>query len=112
MYFGSVRFFKHLIIAVIALLIIVPCVICGVLTVQKNEQDQEIAELRQEVGALRLNGSKESYTPEELMELYKTALAEKDEFLKLLYGYDGASYTLNTMTDVGFAVRETANSFE
>lgn len=92
MYFGSVRFFKHLIIAVIALLIIVPCVICGVLAVQKNEQEQEIAELRQEVGALRLNGSKESYTAEELMELYKTALAEKDEFLKLLYGYDGARY--------------------
>ena len=92
MYFGSVRFFKHLIIAVIALLIIVPCVICGVLTVQKNEQEQEIAELRQEVGALRLNGSKESYTAEELMELYKTALAEKDEFFKLLYGYDGARY--------------------
>lgn len=35
-----------------------------------------------------------------------------DEIFSQNYGYDGASYTLGTMTDVGFAVRETANSFE
>ena len=43
----------------------------------------------------------------------KCTIAPKtDEVFSQNYGYDGASYTLNTMTDVGFAVRETANSFE
>ena len=41
-----------------------------------------------------------------------TITPKTDEVFSQNYGYDGASYTLNTMTDVGFAVRETANSFE
>lgn len=41
-----------------------------------------------------------------------TITPKTDEVFSQNYGYDGASYTLNTLTDVGFAVRETANSFE
>lgn len=41
-----------------------------------------------------------------------TITPKTDDVFSQNYGYDGGSYTLNTMTDVGFAVRETANSFE
>ena len=41
-----------------------------------------------------------------------TITPKTDEVFSQNYGYDSASYTLNALTDVGFAVRETANSFE
>lgn len=45
MYFGSVRFFKHLILTVTALLIIVPTVICIILAVDNNKKAAEIDRL-------------------------------------------------------------------
>lgn len=45
MYFGSVRFFKHLILTVTALLIIVPTVLCIILAVDNNKKAAEIDRL-------------------------------------------------------------------
>ena len=53
MYIGSVKFFKHLIITVLLLLIIVPTVLCIVFGVQGMEKDREILALRAEISALK-----------------------------------------------------------
>ena len=45
MYFGSVRFFKHLILTVVALLIIVPTILCIVLLCDNNSKSAEIDRL-------------------------------------------------------------------
>ena len=45
MYFGSVRFFKHLILTVIALLIITPTVLCIVLVGDNIKKADEISRL-------------------------------------------------------------------
>lgn len=45
MYFGSVRFFKHLILTVTALLIIVPTVLCIIFAVDNNKKAAEIDRL-------------------------------------------------------------------
>ncbi|MBQ2799214.1 MAG: polysaccharide deacetylase [Ruminiclostridium sp.] len=45
MYFGSVRFFKHLILTVVALLIIVPTVLCIILLCDNNSKSAEIDRL-------------------------------------------------------------------
>ncbi|MBQ8930949.1 MAG: polysaccharide deacetylase [Ruminiclostridium sp.] len=45
MYFGSVRFFKHLILTVVALLIIVPNVLCIILLCDNNSKSAEIDRL-------------------------------------------------------------------
>lgn len=53
MYIGSVKFFKHLIITVLLLLIIVPTVLCIVFGIQGMEKDKEISALRAEISALK-----------------------------------------------------------
>ena len=45
MYFGSVRFFKHLILTVAALLIIVPTVLCIILFIDNAKKSAEIEQL-------------------------------------------------------------------
>ncbi|MBP3923295.1 MAG: polysaccharide deacetylase [Ruminiclostridium sp.] len=45
MYFGSVRFFKHLILTVVALLIIVPTILCIILLCDNNSKSAEIDRL-------------------------------------------------------------------
>ncbi|MBQ8791442.1 MAG: polysaccharide deacetylase [Ruminiclostridium sp.] len=45
LYFGSVRFFKHLILTVVALLIIVPTILCIVLLCDNNSKSAEIDRL-------------------------------------------------------------------
>lgn len=51
MYFGSVRFFKHLILTVTALLIIVPTVLCIILAVDNNKKSEEIDRLNSRLSA-------------------------------------------------------------
>lgn len=53
MYIGSVKFFKHLIITVLLLLIIVPTILCIVFGIQGMEKDKEISALRAEISALK-----------------------------------------------------------
>lgn len=51
MYFGSVRFFKHLILTVTALLIIVPTVLCILLAVDNGKKSDEIDRLNSQLSA-------------------------------------------------------------
>lgn len=51
MYFGSVRFFKHLILTVTALLIIVPIVLCILLAVDNSKKSEEIDRLNSQLSA-------------------------------------------------------------
>lgn len=51
MYFGSVRFFKHLILTVTALLIIVPTVLCIIFAVDNNKKAAEIDRLNSRLSA-------------------------------------------------------------
>lgn len=51
MYFGSVRFFKHLILTVTALLIIVPTVLCIIFAVDNAKKSEEIDRLNSRLSA-------------------------------------------------------------
>lgn len=92
MYFGSVKFFKHLIVGVTVLLIIVPCVFCIVLGIKLSESEAQIEKLKADVGELKLSGHQLSYTPDELFSLYKENLENKQGFLDLAYQYDEGLY--------------------
>lgn len=92
MYFGSVKFFKHLIVGVTLLLIIVPWIFIVLLNVKLSESEEQIKELKADVGELKLSGHQLSYTPEELFSLYKENLENKQGFLDLAYQYDESLY--------------------
>lgn len=92
MYFGSVRFFKHVIVGVTILLIVIPCVILAVTAVKLGEAEAENKELRIELSEYRVLGHKSEYTAEELFELYKENLADKEGFLKLAGEFDSQAY--------------------
>ena len=53
MYIGSVKFFKHLIITVVLLLITVPMALCIVFGVSGAEKDREISSLKAEIAVLK-----------------------------------------------------------
>ncbi len=57
MYFGSVRFFKHLILTVTALLIIVPTVLCILLAVDNGKKSAEIDRLNSCLSAQDISSS-------------------------------------------------------
>ncbi len=90
MYFGSVRFFKHLILGAVALLIVIPVVISIVLGAENERKNREIAQLEQKLSqAAAANG--DTLTADELFILYKNT-EDKEAFLKLLSEYDGELY--------------------
>lgn len=91
MYFGSVKFFKHLIIGVIILAIAVPTGISIGLSVSNKKKSDEINSLKEQISALSLTASAELDTPEGLFEVYKK-LENKEAFLKLLSEHDSALY--------------------
>lgn len=78
MYFGSVRFFKHVIMAVIALLIIIPVIFSIVLSGDNSQKSQELSRLADENA--RLTALADYYSGE-------TALTA-DDILKLLENTD------------------------
>ncbi|MBR5088838.1 MAG: polysaccharide deacetylase [Ruminiclostridium sp.] len=92
MYFGSVKFFKHVIVLITLLLIIIPTVICFVLGAKSNGLSEENEKLRSEINEYRLSGDKKEYEDEELFELYRESLDDKEGFLKLAYDYDPELY--------------------
>ena len=53
MYIGSVKFFKHLIITVVLLLIAVPTTLCIVFGVSGAQKDREISSLKAEIAVLK-----------------------------------------------------------
>ena len=92
LYFGSVRFFKHLIIGIIILAILVPTCLCVGLGIQNKQKAAEITSLKEEIAAIKLNSQIDYTTPDGLFELYKQ-LEDKDGFLKLLSDYDYELYS-------------------
>lgn len=52
MYFGSVKFFKHLIMAFLALMILIPVIVCFVLSADNSRKAEEIAALNEEKNSL------------------------------------------------------------
>ncbi len=92
MYFGSVRFFKHVIVLVTVILIIVPTVFCFVLGSQLSDAQKQITDLKAEVSSYKSTGHQLRYTDNELFALYRDNLANKEAFLKLLYEYDNDAY--------------------
>ena len=92
MYFGSVKFFKHLIVAVTIILIIVPTVFCFVLGAKVSELEKENKSLQTDISSYRSTGHKLRYSESEMFGLYKDNLDNKDAFLKLIYEYDGQAY--------------------
>lgn len=91
MYFGSVKFFKHLIIGVIILAIIIPIGICIGLGIENNKKADEITALKEEISSIKLSASSGFDTAESLFELYKN-IEDKEGFLKLLSEYDSELY--------------------
>ena len=92
LYFGSVRFFKHVIVGVTVLLIVIPCVICFILGSQLNKEKEENEKLRSEIGSSRIEEYENGCSADELFELYRDSLNDKQEFLRLLYENDPAGY--------------------
>lgn len=91
MYLGSVKFFKHLIIGVLLLAIIVPTGICIYLGIENSNKEKDIAALSEEISRLKLSGTVDYTTSEGLFELYKKA-DDKEDFLRLLSSYDYELY--------------------
>ena len=92
MYFGSVRFFKHVIVFVTILLIIIPCVFCFILGSKAAELEADNEKLKAEIGEYQLSGHQSRYEADELFSLYKENLENKDGFLKLAFEYDESMY--------------------
>lgn len=91
MYFGSVKFFKHLIITIVILAILIPTGLCIYLGIQNSEKTKKITELEAQISEFILENGVEFDTPEALFELYK-AVEDKEEFLKLISQYDSELY--------------------
>lgn len=88
MYFGSVKFFKHLIVSVTALLIIVPLTLCIIFGVENAAKAREIAELREQLTA---SGVIDPSDPNALFSLYERS-EKKEEFLRILSENDKELY--------------------
>ncbi len=91
MYFGSVKFFKHLIITIIILAILVPTGLCIYLGIQNSQKSAAINKLEAEISSFRQDNSAAFDDPEALFELYKS-VEDKEAFLKLLSEYDAGLY--------------------
>ena len=91
MYFGSVKFFKHLIITILILAILIPTGLCVYLGIQSSERNKKIAALEAQISEFRLESGAAFDTPEALFELYKS-VEDKESFLKLISEYDSELY--------------------
>ncbi len=92
MYFGSVKFFKHLIISVLVLAILIPTCLCISFGIQNNQKAKEISSLKEEIAAIKLNSQVDYTTSDGLFQLYKQ-IEDKEGFLKLLSDYDYELYS-------------------
>jgi len=91
LYFGSVKFFKHLIIGVVALLIIIPVTLCIIFGAENSGKSREIAALEEQIAQLRESGAVDPSDPKALLDLYEKS-DEKEEFLRLLSESDAELY--------------------
>lgn len=87
MYFGSVRFFKHLIVTVVALLIIIPTALAVWFGYENSRKAEELAAIKS--GTVEVS---EDCTPDAMFGLYKDKLKDKAKFLNLIREYDDNFY--------------------
>lgn len=106
MYFGSVKFFKHLIVGVPLLILLVSIGLNIFFGIENGKKEEENNELRKQ---LILSGAVDAGDPsaQTLFEFYRDS-REKEEFLRLVSDYDGALYasfakedSLPTMNESG-----------
>lgn len=90
MYFGSVKFFKHLIVGVPLLILLVSIGLNIFFGIENGKKEEENIELRKQ---LILSGAVDVGDPsaQTLFEFYRDS-REKEEFLRLVSDYDGALY--------------------
>lgn len=90
MYFGSVKFFKHLIVGVPLLILLVSIGLNIFFGIENGKKEEENIELRKQ---LILSGVIDVGDPsaQTLFEFYRDS-REKEEFLRLVSDYDGALY--------------------
>lgn len=96
MYFGSVRFFKHLIITVLLAMIIVPTVLAIVFGVQKNQRDKQVEQLEAENASMtvlmeQFTGSKE-LTARQVYTIVQDFGINSEELVNILYSEDKAAF--------------------
>ena len=86
MYFGSVKFFRHLILIIIALMIIIPTVAAIVFIARDAAKEKEIDELKALVSSYEefKNDGKE-LSPSDFHALMERLGVRKEEFFALLY---------------------------
>lgn len=90
MYFGSVKFFKHLIVGVPLLILLVSIGLNIFFGIENGKKEEENLALRKQ---LILSGAVNAGDPsaQTLFEFYRDS-REKEEFLRLVSDYDGALY--------------------
>lgn len=90
MYFGSVKFFKHLIVGVPLLILLVSIGLNIFFGIENGKKEEENIELRKQ---LILSGVVDAGDPsaQTLFEFYRDS-REKEEFLRLVSDYDGELY--------------------
>jgi peptidoglycan/xylan/chitin deacetylase (PgdA/CDA1 family) len=89
LYFGSVKFFRHLILTVVALLIIIPIVISAVVIKGNAAKKQEINELKALVSAYdELKNYGKEFSPADFYALMERLGVKKEEFFALFYKND------------------------
>ncbi len=92
MYFGSVKFFKHVIVVVTILLIAVPAVFCFILNSKLSKAEDENRRLRDDISEYRLSEHTNTYEADEFYSLYKDCLSDKEGFLRLVSSEDLSMY--------------------
>lgn len=90
MYFGSVKFFKHLIVGVPLLILLVSIGLNIFFGIENGKKEEENIELRKQ---LILSGAVDAGDPsaQTLFDFYRDS-REKEEFLRLVSDYDGELY--------------------
>lgn len=96
MYFGSVRFFKHLIVTILILLIAVPTALAICFGVSNAKRGEEIEKLQADNAVLtammNYYDGQTSYTAEEFMTVFEHYDIDDAEFIRLLYAKDKAAF--------------------
>lgn len=90
MYFGSVKFFKHLIVGVPVLILLVSVGLSIYFGIENGKKSEEIAALQKQLALSGTVGANEP-SAQTLFELYKDS-EDKNALLKLISDYDGELY--------------------
>ena len=85
MYLGSVKFFRHLILTGIALMIIIPLAAAVIATVRNNVLEKEINKLKETVSAYGEFNEREELSSADFYALMERLGIKKEEFFALLY---------------------------